>query len=306
MSPTIYNINNAVIREKMASFDFDWTMVNPKDGKTFPSSIDDWQWLYPNVPEKIKNYYEQGYMIVIFTNQSKPWKCDQIQLVSKILDIPIFVVISTDKCDYKPNTILYDTLCLNKTINKEESFFVGDALGRKSDFADSDKVFAENIGIACYSPEDIFVGTLDKIFEVSKIPLSNEPEIIIIMGYPGSGKSTIAKNICENENYVHIPGDIYKTSKKMIKNANESILQKKSVVFDATNSSIKKRKEYIEFGKKHNYNIKCVHVLTSLDISYKRNKIRDDEKQVPKIAYSVYTKYYEEPNEIEGFTLHTV
>jgi len=43
----------------MASFDYDWTMVNPKDGKTFPTSIDDWQWMYPNVPEKIKQYYEE-------------------------------------------------------------------------------------------------------------------------------------------------------------------------------------------------------------------------------------------------------
>jgi len=75
MSPTIHNINNAIIKEKMASFDYDWTIVNPKDGKTFPSSIDDWVWLYPGVPEKIKQYYEDGYMIVVFTNQSKKWKC---------------------------------------------------------------------------------------------------------------------------------------------------------------------------------------------------------------------------------------
>ena len=41
MSPIIYNLNNAVIREKMAAFDYDWTLVSPKDGKTFPSNIDD-------------------------------------------------------------------------------------------------------------------------------------------------------------------------------------------------------------------------------------------------------------------------
>lgn len=46
MSLTIHNINNAIIKEKMAAFDYDWTIVNPKDGKTFPSSIDDWNWLY--------------------------------------------------------------------------------------------------------------------------------------------------------------------------------------------------------------------------------------------------------------------
>ena len=51
MTLTIYNINNATIREKMVSFDYDWTVVNPKDGRTFPLSIDDWIWLYPSVPE---------------------------------------------------------------------------------------------------------------------------------------------------------------------------------------------------------------------------------------------------------------
>ena len=110
---------------------------------------------HPEVPNKIKQYYQDGYMIVVFTNQSKKWKCEQIQLVMKELDIPLFVVIATDKSEYKPNPILLNVLCQD-TINKEESFFVGDALGRKTDFSDSDKVFAETIGIKYYSPEEIF------------------------------------------------------------------------------------------------------------------------------------------------------
>jgi len=306
MPPTIYNINNAIIREKIASFDYDWTIVNPKDGKTFPISIDDWEWIYPSVPEKIKQYYEDGYMIVVFSNQSKKWKCDQIQMVMNILNIPIFVVIATDKCDYKPNPILFNILFGDNIINKEESFFIGDALGRKSDFSDSDKIFAENIGIKWYSPEDIFINKSD-IFEIPNIPLSSNPEIIIMMGYPGSGKSTIADNICNNnENYIRIAGDIYKTSSKMRKASLEYILQSKSIVFDATHSSIKKRKEFIDLSIKYNYEVKCIHVSTSLDISYKRNKSRCDDKQVPKIAYSVYKKYYEEPTEIEGFILYEV
>ena len=70
MSPIIYNVMEPVIKPKMAAFDYDWTIVNPKNGKTFPKSIDDWDWLYPKVPEKIKQYYKDDYMIVIFTNQS--------------------------------------------------------------------------------------------------------------------------------------------------------------------------------------------------------------------------------------------
>jgi predicted kinase len=127
-----------------------------------------------------------------------------------------------------------------------------------------------------------------------------------MMGYPGSGKSTIAKNICKNDKFIYIEGDIHKTSTKMIKVSIEYILQKKSIVFDATNSSSKKRKEYIDLAKKYNYLILNIHVSTPLEIAYKQNKLRNHEKYVPKIAYSVYSKNYEEPNENEGFLLFVV
>lgn len=305
MPPTIYNINNAIHREKMAAFDYDWTLVSPKGGKTFPINIDDWEWLYPNIPEKIKNYYDDGFMIVIFTNQSKLWKHEQIQIVAKTINIPILIVIATNKCDYKPNPILFNVLIGNNKINKDKSFFIGDAIGRNSDFSDSDKVFAENINIPCYCPEQIF-HMKNEFTEIPTIPLTDEKQIIIMMGYPGSGKSTIAKNICKNENFIYIEGDLYKSSTKMIKASLEHITKMKSIVFDATNSSSKKRKEYIELGKKYNYKIVCIHVSTTLEIAYKRNKLRNYEKYVPKIAYSVYSKNFEQPNENEGFILFVI
>ena len=148
----VYNINNATLKEKMASFDFDWTIVNPKEGKTFPSDIDDWEWLYPNIPEKIKEYYNNGYMIVIFTNQTKKWKHQQIKNVISLLEILVFIVIATAKVARKPNSVLFNVLIAPNNIDKDNSFLVGDALGRKSDHPDCDKRFAENIGVKVYSP----------------------------------------------------------------------------------------------------------------------------------------------------------
>lgn len=301
MAPTIFNVNDAVYREKMASFDYDWTLVCPKDGKTFPSNIDDWEWLYPGIPEKIKGYYEDGFMIVIFTNQSKQWKHEQIQLVAASLDIPVFIVIATEKCDYKPNPVLFNSFIGSHKIKKDKSFFVGDAIGRKSDFSDSDKVFAENIDVSCYCPEQVF-HVKTEITEIPTVPLADdENQIVIMMGYPGSGKSTVAKNICKNERYVYIEGDVYKSSAKMIKASLEHISRKKSIVFDATHSSSKKRKEYVDLAKKYDYKVVCIHASTPLDVAYKRNKLRNYEKYVPKIAYSVYAKNFEEPDETEGF-----
>jgi len=302
MPQVIMNINGAEYKDKMAAFDFDWTLVSPKGGKTFPSDIDDWELLYPCIPEKLKTYYEEGYMIVIFTNQSKPWKLQQIEVVAKSFNIPMFAVIATQKSDYKPNTSLFEVFIGDHVVLKEESFFVGDALGRKGDFADSDKVFAQNIGIKCQSPEEFFGAKQEqKIVEIPTLNLSDSKQVVIMVGYPGSGKSTIAKKICEDEQFVLIQGDVHKTSAKMIKAALPSVQEGKSIVFDATNSSTKKRSEYLEFAKKHNLSAVCIHVSTSLELSYKRNKERDPENQVPKIAYSVYTKHFVNPSVEEGF-----
>ena len=39
------------------------------------------------------------------------------------------------------------------TVNKEESFFVGDAAGRKKDHSACDHKFATNIGLKFHTPE---------------------------------------------------------------------------------------------------------------------------------------------------------
>lgn len=128
-------------------------------------------------------------------------------------------------------------------------------------------------------------------------------EIIIMMGFPGSGKSTFAKKICENDNYVHIEGDVYKTPANMIKKAFEYIPHGKSIVFDATNGTIAKRKEYVDFAKKVNYSVRCIHLSCSSDVAYSQNVKRENNKIVPKIAYHLYSKMFEEPSENEGFSL---
>jgi DNA 3'-phosphatase len=61
----------------------------------------------------------------------------------------------------KPKTKMWTELLKDLSITADQvdmanSFFVGDALGRKTDFSDSDKVFAQSLGLKCYSPEDIF------------------------------------------------------------------------------------------------------------------------------------------------------
>lgn len=129
-------------------------------------------------------------------------------------------------------------------------------------------------------------------------------EIVIMVGYPGSGKSTYAEELFgKKNNYVIIHGDDLKTSKKMITAASEHVKFGKSVVFDSTNPSKKRRKEYIDFAKINGVQVRCIHVTTSLEESWKRNNMRPKENIVPRIVYNIYKKNFELPEENEGCKL---
>lgn len=156
MAPILIKIGNYRHRKKIAAFDFDWTLVKPKDRRRFPKAVDDWQWLYGTVPDKIRECYEKGYGIVVFTNQSKEWKLDQIKQAMEAVKVPLMVAVAMDKAEYKPARDLWDAVVGTNSVAVEASFFVGDALGRPGDWAASDQQFADAIGIKAVAPEDFF------------------------------------------------------------------------------------------------------------------------------------------------------
>jgi bifunctional polynucleotide phosphatase/kinase len=278
---------------KIAAFDYDWTLVKPKDEKTFPRDINDWQWLRESVPEVLKKLHEDGYSIVVFTNQTKAWKLEQIRKVMSLLDIPVKVAVGITKTYQKPNTVLFDMIIKHKW-DKDASFYVGDALGRVNDWSDSDKLFANKVGIKYMAPEEIFMSNKPK----TNVDKSDKQEIMIMVGYPGSGKSTIVEEFKKYDNYAVLHGDDLKTPAKLLKGAENAIKDGMSVIIDATNPSVEKREPYIRLANKYKIKARCVHVNTSFEESLARNNKRD--KQVPKIAYYVYRKKFEEPSKKEG------
>lgn len=54
---------------KIASFDLDDTVVTRKSGAKFPKDADDWIFLNDKVSPAIKKLAEDGFKIIIFTNQ---------------------------------------------------------------------------------------------------------------------------------------------------------------------------------------------------------------------------------------------
>lgn len=286
-------------RSKIVAFDFDNTLIKPKSKALVPKNVDDWQWLRPNVPEILLKYYDKGYGIYVFTNQSRKWKQEMIENVFNTLNIPLTIVISFDKATHKPNSSMFiEAVGKNlEKVKKDKSFYCGDAIGRANDYSDSDLKFGQNIGFVVKSPEEIFPFKKEKKIRLKKTIESKTQEIILMVGYPGSGKSTWAnKNL---PNYTILRGDDLKSTPRILKAAKEPIENKKSVVIDATNSTVEKRAEYIEFANKHNLPIRCVHINTSYDESLARNNLR--ENPVPKIVFNVYRKRFVQPTIGEGF-----
>lgn len=298
MAPHIIKIGKFRLRGKMAMFDYDWTLVKPLSNGTFSKSVDDWRWLTEKVPEILEDYYKKGYCIVIISNQTRntEMKLQQIINVLSTLKIPSLVSVGYEDIDKKPNRIMFDLIKKDKKIDMNKSFYVGDALGRQGDWSDSDKKFAENIDIKkIYSPDDLFSIKNDKKLIIKEF---DKQEIIVLVGYPGSGKTTIA-NTFDNKRYMTINGDIFKNSKNMIKESEKYIKSNYSIIFDATNPSIEKRKEYIDFAKSKNIPIRCINVETDIATSMFRNNKRD--KVIPKITYYVFRKKYIKPTIEEGF-----
>lgn len=285
-------LNKLRKRKANAIFDFDGTLVKPKEGRRFPKDEDDWQYLRPSVPTVLKKY-AKTHRIIIVTDQSKDWKVKMIENVIRDLDIPITAVIGMTKESHKPNTQWF--LTNFPEIDKSKAFYVGDAAGRPGDWADRDIRFAENLGIPFKVPEDVF-----PLEQVKKTPLHRvEKEVVIMIGYPGSGKSTIAKEL-EPFGYHRIDGDLFKTPTKMIKEA-QKYIGEQSIIFDSTGGTQKRRAEFIKFAQDHNVPVRCMWVQTSIEDAMERNKERANQggPKIPDIAFYLYRKNFEEPTSEE-------
>ncbi|CAH0751422.1 unnamed protein product [Diatraea saccharalis] len=164
---------------KIAAFDMDGTLIKTKSGKVHPVDINDWQIAFPNGTEKLKALPSQGYKVVILTNQAAigngrvkigDFKKKIESIVSK-LAVPIQVFLATGKTFYrKPATGMWKILTEQKNdnlaVDKDDSFYCGDAAGRaanwapgkKKDHSMVDKLMAENLGLKFYTPEQFFLG----------------------------------------------------------------------------------------------------------------------------------------------------
>jgi len=282
-------------RQRLAIFDFDWTLVKPQAGRKFPTKVADWEWLRPSVPEVVRRF-AKDHQIVIVTDQSKPWKLDQIKAVIAELGIVDHLTIVVGVKTQKPDPALF--LSAFPRYHKEKAFYVGDAAGRAGDWSDKDRKFAETIGVEFKTPEELF--PLPQI-EKPKGLESKTKEVVIMVGYPASGKSTIAKDL---KGYHRVDGDSLKTAAAMVRDAKKHVADS-SIVFDSTAGTKAKRAEFVKFATEAGLPVRVFWVQTSIEDSMERNRQRAAEggPKVPDVVFYVYRKNFEEPTAAEGFKI---
>ncbi|KAI9056643.1 PNK3P-domain-containing protein [Trametes sanguinea] len=246
---------------KVAAFDLDGCLIKgifPKKGA--PPSF---EWWRPVVPKKLKELHEQGYAIVIITNQAlrtqaliNDWK-KKIPLIANALpDVPFRIFAATEKDGYrKPIPGMWYELERifaqdGVQIDLSNSFFIGDAAGRPNDHSSTDLKLALNIGIPFQTPEEYFLGlpkaqyTLPGLHvsslptdvpriepaEPPLLPAPSSPEVVLFVGYPALGKTSFFRSQFEPAGYVHVNQDTLKTRDKCVKATEQALKEGKSVV----------------------------------------------------------------------------
>ncbi|KAL4881478.1 polynucleotide kinase 3 phosphatase-domain-containing protein [Aspergillus karnatakaensis] len=332
---------------RVAAFDFDSTLVSTKSGNKYAKDADDWKWWDEIVPHKLRQLYKDGCHVAIISNQGgvktkkdkkgaemkslTNFKC-RASNVMKALGIPISVYAATEHDEYrKPRAGMWieflDDYDFDVSgIDKSQSVFVGDAAGRPSDFAASDRGFAVNAGIPFKTPEEFFLDGApepvaesfnpstylrpDSIDEVSPLFSRNSPlELVIFCGSPAAGKSTFYWNYLEPLDYERVNQDILKSRPKCIKVAKEHLAAKRSVVVDNTNADLNTRAQWIDVSKEFNVPIRCVYFSASPALCKHNNAVRaantdlNPEKRdlVPGVAFGDFSKRFQEPTLAEGF-----
>ena len=276
---------------KLACFDLDWTLIRPIKSR-FPTQAEDQAFL-PGRIHTLTYLYQQGWTLVVFTNQKSRTdkevltKMNRVNVFIQKLNLPIVVLMATADDQYrKPDIGMWSLLPFTPPT---EAFYVGDAAGRPGDFADTDKVFAQNLGITFATPEQFFPAV--------NIPITDGRKLIILMGMPGSGKSFFYQSYLAPHNYVYLSQDQLKTKGKVMTALKRALPTGQPIVIDATNPTKAGRAEYITVAQAAGYIVDIIYVVRNGE---EFNKLRAEP--VPTIAYNMYFSKLEVPttDEVNG------
>ncbi len=159
-------------QHRILAFELDDTLVKCKSGASLPRGRSDWDWHSPSVATKLKQMYENGYQIVIFTNQKlslpvaqESMKLQQlkgsIERIHQQIGVPMCALVATAHDQHrKPDVGLFEVYSRCRgLVDVDHSIMVSGHAGRTNDVSDMDISFADSIGVQLITPEEFFPET---------------------------------------------------------------------------------------------------------------------------------------------------
>jgi bifunctional polynucleotide phosphatase/kinase len=314
-------------------FDLDGTIVKTKSGKVHPIDSNDWMFNYTNVVEKFNGLDKT--IIGIISNQKGiksdtkllEWQTKLNNIMKHINFHFIFASLKDDRYR-KPMIGSWQYIKDNylKGFNLQPNnqiIYVGDACGREADFSDTDLKFAYNSGFKFSTEKKFFndgVGigkqvasiTYPELEYYSKIEFNKmmdpvikcfdkEKVLVIMIGFPGCGKSFIRKFLLNsNPDFKYFNKD--DLASKII---NNNLISKNNstinhIIDDNTNTTLKNRNEIFKLYGNH-YKI-GIYFDYGIDLAMHLNYMRMywfGADLIKKVAYNTMNKKFDKPDEKE-------
>jgi predicted kinase len=124
-------------------------------------------------------------------------------------------------------------------------------------------------------------------------------EIVVLVGIPGSGKTTLALNSFPNHRRVNL--DTLRTRRKEDEEIVNSLANGRDIIIDNTNTTKKSRSKYVQLGKLYGVSVRAVYLHCPLELALERNASRGGKDRVPDNAVRFYNKILQPPKPEEGF-----
>ncbi|GIV97341.1 MAG: hypothetical protein KatS3mg057_1998 [Herpetosiphonaceae bacterium] len=131
-------------------------------------------------------------------------------------------------------------------------------------------------------------------------PLASQ-ELVIFVGLPGSGKSTLYRRLFA-ATHAHISLDVLRKRSRERRALEEHLAAGRSVVVDNTNVLRAERAVYLEIAQRYHVPARCIFFATSLKDALRRNAARQGRARIPDVAVIAKYKALEPPALEEGFT----
>jgi predicted kinase len=135
-------------------------------------------------------------------------------------------------------------------------------------------------------------------------PLHEGPELVLLIGLPGAGKSTFFQQRFA-ESHVHVSRDAFLDQRRPETRQNEllrdALANGRSVVVDNTNVSVEERARFIDEARLHGVRVVGYRFDCTTKECVTRNEGRAGRARIPKVGIFSAAKRLVQPSSDEGF-----